>query len=147
MEEQNKKKQSSVISTGVVSLITVFAVLLLASFSLLILSNSRTDSRLSTQTSQAVTNYYIADATAEETIAHLDTLRQSSSDDFEQLGNTLEQNGYTLVTTDGYSSYNGIVVTFAITIDEHKTLNVDVGLPQDKGKSIERLRWQTIALS
>ncbi len=75
MIKDTNKAQSSVVSIGVVSLITVFAVLLLASFSLLILSSSRQDKELSLRTAQTVTDYYIADATAEETIAKVDAIR------------------------------------------------------------------------
>ncbi len=145
--EQQKQKQSSVISTGVTSLITVFAVLLLASFSLLILSNSRSDSELSARTATAVTDYYVADSAAEQIIADLDLVRRSITEpDIEQLSDAINKLGYTISSYEDYANYDGLVVSFTINIDENKNLNVDVGLPLNLNEKIERLKWQTSAI-
>ncbi len=147
MQEQEKsKKSTSVVSTGVTSLITVFAVLLLSSFSLLILSNSRTDTELSQRTAQAVTNYYLADAIAEEEISELVALRNNSKNyNFSQFQFIVISSGFVIANTQEYNNYEGFVVTFNVDIDENKMLVVDVGLPESGSIPIERLKWQTVA--
>ncbi len=145
--QQEKKKSSTVISTGVTSLITVFSVLLLSSFSLLILSNSRIDTELSQKTAQAVTDYYAADTIAEEHIAEIISVRKNPNNyTFSQLKYVLRNSGFDISTSSEYARYDGFVVTFEIEIDKSKKLVVDVGLPEDEEPLVERLKWQTVVV-
>ncbi len=139
---KNNKPNKSVVSIGVVSLITIFVVLLLTSFSLLILSASKSDTLLSNRTAEAVTNYYAADSVAEEVIAELDALRLNQESE-DLLKERVLNMGYSISMDPDYEGYEGIVVNFIVDIDDNKQLHVDVGLPSNHEKKVERLRWQT----
>ena len=70
MEQRNKEKFSPP-ALGGSSLLVVFAVLSLTVFALLSLSTVRADRRLGERTAQAVSQYYAADAKAQEILARL----------------------------------------------------------------------------
>lgn len=70
MEQRNKEKFSPP-ALGGSSLLVVFAVLSLTVFALLSLSTVRADRRLGERSAQAVTQYYAADAQAQEILARL----------------------------------------------------------------------------
>ncbi len=141
----NNKKQS-VISLGIVSLVTVFAVLLLTSFSILILSNSSQDNNLSQKTAQAITDYYSADSSAEVIISEVDMIRQSNNfADKQQLSDAISSEGYNIYNGTEYENYNGAVILIEQPIDENKYLSVIVGFGIDKNTVVERFVWQTVA--
>ncbi len=142
----NNKRQS-VISLGVVSLVTVFAILLLTSFSILILSNSTSDSYLSQKTSKSVSDYYAAESSAEIVIANIDKIRQTNTfNDLFELKTLIENEGYKISSEIQFEDYNGVVVEFEQTVDDNKYIKIAVGFGIDKNEDVDRFIWQTVAI-
>lgn len=71
MERDGKRGHLSVSPVGATALLTVFAVLCLAIFSLLTLSDVRSDARLAEASLDSISAYYKAEVTAQELLARL----------------------------------------------------------------------------
>ncbi len=130
-------KSKPVISTGIVSLISFFSILLLATLTVLMLSSARADSTLSDKAAVAVTEYYLADSMAEQTLADIQVLRLQGGD----LASALTQNGFTLLES---TSKDQLLLSYTIPINDQKQLYVEIGVPIDQNEAIQRLRWQTV---
>ncbi|HHW95097.1 MAG TPA: hypothetical protein GX736_04120 [Mogibacterium sp.] len=131
------RRERPVVSIGIVSLITVFSILLLAVFSVLSLSGSRSDNELSVTTARAITNYYAAEAQAEQKLQELsviaaDNTKISLLDRCEAAGFEFEKDTY----------YQGTVVVYNIPIDDHRMLYTKVRIKENG--VVERLYRQTI---
>lgn len=132
------KRGRPVVSIGIVSLITVFTILLFAVFSVLSLSGSRSDSVLSDRAACAVSDYYAAEARAEQRLSELSAI--AASDTETPLWERLEEAGFG-ISVD--TSYPGTVVVFDTPIDDLRVLRAEVGIGE-QGK-VERLYRQTIS--
>ncbi len=132
-----EKKRKSVISIGIVSLLTIFVILLLTSFSLLIFSGASTDSRLSLRAQNATTNFYEADAKAEELLMQLHTIYLSESEN--TLQSAFESEGFAAQKSDE----NGVEVFFELPCGEDKIFTAHIFFPYNKNEEIKRIKWQT----
>lgn len=132
------KRGRPAISIGIVSLITVFTILLFAVFSVLSLSGSRSDSVLSDRAARAVSDYYLAEAQAEQKLLELSSI--ASNDTGTPLRERLEVAGFE-ISVD--TPYQGTVVVYDTPIDDRRVLRIEVGIGE-QGK-VERLYRQTIS--
>ena len=114
-----RKRQSSFSppAVGGTSLLVIFAVLCLTVFALLSLSTVRADERLSKASAKAVSDYYAADAQAEELLAQL------------RAGKVPE--GVTV---------RGMLYSYSCPISDTQNLSVEVRFD---GTHYSVLRWQT----
>ncbi len=128
----------SVVSIGIVSLITFFTVLLLVTFSVLIIVGARSDAQLSKQAAAAVTNYYIADGKAEQRLEmiHNTYLEEQATGD---LTPALKAIGVNVVETTA----EGVVVDYTISIDTNRELYCKIFIPADAPENMVRQNWQT----
>ncbi|NLM15362.1 MAG: hypothetical protein GX218_05830 [Clostridiaceae bacterium] len=126
-----------VVSLGIVSLITVFTILLFAVFSVLSLSGSQSDSVLSDRAACAVSDYYAAEAQAEQRLQELSAI--AANDVETPLSERLEAAGFEIVVN---TSYPGTVVVYSTPVDDQRVLRAEVGIGEH-GK-VERLYRQTI---
>ena len=131
------KRRRPVVSLGIVSLITVFTILLFAVFSVLSLSGGRSDSMLSDRAAHAVSDYYAAEAQAEQRLQELSAI--AASDAETPLRERLEAAGFEIAVD---TSYSGTVVIYDTTIDDRRVLHAEVGI-REQGE-VERLYRQTI---
>ena len=104
---------------GASSLLVIFAVLCLTIFALLSISTLQADGRLSDHAANAVTNYYEADAQAEEILARLRAGEKP----------------------DGVSR-DGNLYTYTCTVSDTQVLAVQVMVEND---NYTILRWQVIS--
>jgi hypothetical protein len=132
------KRGRPAISIGIVSLITVFTILLLAVFSVLSLSGSRSDSVLSDRAARAVSDYYLAEAQAEQKLLELSSI--ASNDTGTPLRERLEAAGFE-ISVD--TPYPGTVVVYDTPIDDRRVLRIEVGIGEQG--MVERLYRQTIS--
>lgn len=132
------KRGRPVVSIGIVSLITVFTILLLAVFSVLSLSGSKSDSVLSDRAARAVADYYAAEAQAEQRLQELSAI--AADDAVTPLGERLEAAGFEIAVD---TSYPGTVVVYNTPIDDRRVLRAEVGIGEQG--EVERLYRQTIA--
>lgn len=129
----NKKNEFSIMSIGLITLVTIFIVLTMAIFSALSLTTSLNHSSRSSQYSQHVSEYYAANNKAEEVIAKIeDILNESEATTFI---NALENEGITLTN----SSYS-----FIEEINDSQSLAVTVEITYPSYKITQ---WQTIYTS
>ncbi len=166
-----QERSRPVIATGIVSLITFFTILILTVFSFLILSGARSDSALSERTAQSVSAYYSADVAAEAKLEELYNIASASPTNIEA---ELEAAGFTIVKpqTDEAAGNEAveneaveneevmvadvattptvsdrIVVSYTVPINDLKELYVEIGVLRTAPYSIERLSWQTVAIT
>lgn len=138
MKEVNRP---AIVSTGVISLITVFAVLLLVSFSVLVLSSARADGKLTEKAALAVTEYYAADARAEQNLLQIGRVREQTAGDRAAFRKEMEAAGFTVREQAGYE---GTVVCFQVPAGARRILYAEIGIPADEKDALARLCWQTL---
>lgn len=132
------KGSRPVVSIGIVSLITVFSILILAVFTVLSLSGSRSDTSLSDTAARAVSNYYAAEAEAERRLQELSVL--AAGDAEVPLGKRLEAAGFEI---EKDNAYPGTVVVYHTPVDDRRVLRTKAGI--DEQGEVERLYRQTIS--
>ncbi len=154
----------SPISIGIISLITVFSVVMLTSFAVLIITGAQTDSRLADLAAESVTEYYIADAIAEENRQKVYEIWQSS--DAQTLETSLTAAGFEIITdepeeeatpqdaeteqpsdeleqaTAEETEQSPLIVGYSVPINDIKNLVVQLELPTDKQDSMKKLSWK-----
>ncbi len=133
-------RKQPVISIGVLSLITIFTVLLITSFAMLIFLSAQKDMTLSELTAKTVTAYYNADLTAEENFAKVDELWQTTTSSFD-LENKIINEGFHILQG---AEYDGMLVYYDIPISDKKYLHVEIGIPENKNE-LDRLSWRIMA--
>jgi hypothetical protein len=132
------KGRRPVVSIGIVSLITVFSILILAVFTVLSLSGSRSDTALSDTAARAVSDYYAAEAEAEQKLKELSVI---AADDAQiPLVKRLEAAGFEI---ENDNNYPGTVVVYNTSVDDRRELCTKVGI--DEQGEVERLYRQTIS--
>ncbi len=136
MKENHAK---AVVSTGIVSLVTFFTVMLLASFSVLILISARSDAELSGKAADSLSEYYLADSKSEEKLAELQNLCSNTS--YEELESVLVQNGFNVYTLDGY---DGLIVNYDTEISDLKYLSAEIFIPVADKDSPQKITWKII---
>ncbi len=129
---------TSLISVGVVSLITFFTIMLLTSFAMLIIMGARSDLLLSEKTSASISGYYEANNIAEEKLAEIHTIYLNSDEN--TLEDMINDAGFTAVFEDDLP----MQVQYSVEIDEDKYLQVQIELPQNPNDEIKRLKWQSV---
>lgn len=113
----SKKRKMSFTTVGGSSILTIFAVLCFIVFALLSLSTAKADSDLAERSVYAVSEYYEADAEAENILAEL---RKGE-------------------LPEGVTDEGGGKFSYACPIDDNQKLMVTVQL---SGNSYKILRWQ-----
>ena len=123
------------VNIGLTSLILIFIILCLATFSLLSLSSARGDQSLAARSAQAVTEYYRADAEGEKWLKQADTILQKeavsgtmSQDEIKTLaGNVASQLG---CDVDGETGY----ISTDISMERGQALHIDLALTGDENR-------------
>ena len=123
------------VNIGLTSLILIFIILCLATFCLLSLSSARGDQSLAIRSSQAVTEYYRADAEGEKWLKQVDTILQKemtgktiSQEELQNLGeNTASQLGCRVDEKTGYISTD-------ISMERGQALHIDLALTGDESR-------------
>lgn len=119
---EGNRGRLSVTPVGATALLTVFAVLCLAIFSLLTYSDARSDARLAEASLESISAYYEADGKAQELLARL------------RLGEQPE--GVTFTEGDPLRA------DYAVPISDSQELRVQVLLT---GEGYRITRWQSVA--
>lgn len=126
----------SSMGTGISSLLTVMAVLLLTSFAVLSLVSSNSDMTLSDKAAEAVAQYYQADSLAEEWRAQLDAALKEGQQGgvaaaLQSAGIETRQEGAELVAFSQFP------------INEKKNLVVEVAISPD-GQEANIIKWSSV---
>ncbi len=142
MDKQNNSRAA--ISTGMVSLITFFTILLLASFSVLIITSTRSEGELANRAADTIKTYYQADSYAEEKVMEVDTVFIASEYDFQTTESLLYESGFPYtITVD--TLQNLLYVEYKIEVDENRELAVKLVL--NETGEIQREQWQLMPKS
>lgn len=123
------------VNIGLTSLILIFIILCLATFSLLSLSSARGDQSLALRSAQAVTEYYRADAEGEKWLKQADAILQKetvtgnmSQEEIQALAKkTASQLGCSIDETTGYISTD-------ISMERGQALHIDLALTGDENR-------------
>ncbi len=123
------------VNIGLTSLILIFIILCLATFSLLSLSSARGDQSLALRSAQAVTEYYRADAQGEKWLKQADAILQKdttagtmSQEEIQALAKkTASQLGCDIDETTGYISTD-------ISMERGQALHIDLALTGDENR-------------
>ena len=122
------------VNIGLTSLILIFIILCLATFSLLSLSSARGDQSLAVRSAQAVTVYYRADAQGEKWLKQADAILQKetigvmSQDEIKTLaGNVALELGCNVDEKTGYISTD-------ICMERGQALHIDLALTGNENR-------------
>jgi hypothetical protein len=115
---------------GVTSIIATLVILVLIVFAALALTTARADLNLSKKMAEATSEYYAADAEAEDRIAEVARAARDDAEWRDRLGD-----GY-VVTEEGGAS----LVAYEVPIDENRALSVRLRVAEDG--AVSRERWQ-----
>ena len=122
------------VNIGLTSLILIFIILCLATFSLLSLSSARGDQSLAVRSAQAVTEYYRSDAQGEKWLKQADAILQKetigvmSQDEIKTLaGNVALELGCNVDEKTGYISTD-------ISMERGQALHIDLALTGDENR-------------
>jgi biopolymer transport protein ExbD len=129
-KERRSGKGASGATMGVTSLIATLVILVLVIFAALTLTTARADLNLSEKTARTTSEYYAADATAEEKTAEVTRAARSGAGWSDKLGE-----GYAVTEEGGVSS-----VAFEVPIDENRALSVRLRVTADG--DVGRELWQ-----
>lgn len=127
------------VGLGGASILVVLVALCLMTFVALSLASAQADLRLSQRTAQAAQAYYAADAVAEERVDAVLAAAQK-----EHWTQALAREGCRVTADNGAAK-----VAFDVTLDQSKTLEVELELALDETGaptgSWRRTRWQAVA--
>ena len=122
------------VNIGLTSLILIFIILCLATFSLLSLSSARGDQSLAARSARAVTEYYRADAQWEKLLKQADAILQKetigvmSQDEIKTLaGNVALELGCNVDEKTGYISTD-------ISMERGQALHIDLALTGNENR-------------
>lgn len=122
------------VNIGLTSLILIFIILCLATFSLLSLSSARGDQSLAVRSAQAVAEYYRADAQGEKWLKQADAILQKetigvmSQDEIKTLaGNVALELGCNVDEKTGYISTD-------ISMERGQALRIDLALTGNENR-------------
>lgn len=122
------------VNIGLTSLILIFIILCLATFSLLSLSSARGDQSLAVRSAKAVTEYYRADAQGEKWLKQVDAILQKetigvmSQDEIKTLaGNVALELGCNVDEKTGYISTD-------ISMERGQALHIDLALTGNENR-------------
>ncbi len=127
----NKRSPKSIISTGTTSIVLIFVMLSLLTFSVLSLVSAQADLRLSRKSADRTTDYYEAENAANVTLAGLLTAEGPDA-----LAAFAAASNVTL-TEDGRAAYQ-------VPLGEDQVLAVEVTLPT-AGEPCRIDRWQAVS--
>lgn len=127
------RKNKQGMSVGVVSLITIFVVFLLASLAVLSLSTASANTRMAEKALEQQTDYYAADAKAQETLAQIDGVLQRTGADVQALEDLGK--GITYDPADG-------IIRFETEINDTTVLQSAL---QAEGNRYTILVWQAVS--
>lgn len=128
-----RKKREMPFNIGTTSVLFIFVILCLVSFSILSLSSATSDYNLSKRVSANTNDYYYACNKAEALIAETDIALKALYD--------------TKISRSGYYESVGKKVSFAVAINELQSLNVELKIlyPDTPGSPFyEITSWQVI---
>ena len=127
-----RKKRELPLNVGTSSVLFIFVILCLVSFSILSLSSSMSDYKLSSRVAENSQAYYNACNTAEEQLASFDK--------------TLKELYDTGISRSGYYESVGKIKTFAIPINDIQTLEIEIRIlyPVKEGENFYDITsWRT----
>lgn len=130
---ERKGSSIHVVPVGATSLLTVFAVLCLTVFTLLTLSDVRSDTQLADVALESVRAYYAADTQAQTILAQLRNGQRVDG---------VEEIQFTDSDDQGHWSHD-VVYQYAVPISDTQTLQVSVIL--NGGGDYRVVRWQTVS--
>lgn len=145
------KRDRSVISTGISSILTVFVVLCLITFAVLALSSARADLQYSEQTALRTSHYYEAEGRANRRLKEIDAGL------LEQYNSSKTENDYLnglevrFVQTEGINlnrTEDGVRISFSEKIDDTAELNVELSVwyPDEENDRLYRIeKWQSVS--
>ncbi len=131
------KHERKVVSTGTISIFLILVVLLFVTFSLLSLTLSTSDLRLSKRAAETVSEYYAADDSATRRLYGY--LSAAEKDGLETAKSAVEKDGGTLETVDG-----GYIISFCEPVSGSLSLfaEVRITLQDNKASELNIIRWQ-----
>lgn len=134
------KEERNHISIGGASILFVLTVFSMTVFAILSFRASYHETKMSEKTKEAVTNYYTADAKAEETLMTIYELIASEENVnealFEENLSEVKQVSYEHITHN---------LTYQVEIDYNKVIEVSLKLPELKGGQIQIKDWRMLA--
>ncbi len=127
-----KSTHKSIISTGTTSIVLIFVMLSLLTFSVLSLVSARADLRLSRKSADRTTDYHAAENAASDVLSGL---LDAAADGPEALAAYADGAGVSL--TEGGAAYE-------VPLGEDQVLAVELTLPSE-GQSCRITRWQVVS--
>jgi Na+-transporting methylmalonyl-CoA/oxaloacetate decarboxylase gamma subunit len=124
------KKGTFGTTMGVTSIIAILVILVLIVFAALSITTAKADMNLSEKTADMTSEYYKADAEAEDKVAEVAKAAKSGEGWQDRLGD-----GYTVAEEGGRTS-----VSYEVPIDENKAFSVKLMVAADGGVSRELWR-------
>ena len=143
MAANNKisKKGTFVTTMGVTSIIAILVILVLIVFSALSITTSKADLTLAQKTAETTSDFYAADAMAEETFAEIQDYFRKSEVDIGTKLKILGDQGFE-VDRDGPSP----TIAYSVIIDDKKSLFVKLTV-DEATENVSRTQWQIRATS
>ena len=125
-----EKKLRSFVGMGAVALAVILIILTITCFAVLTYVSADSEYKLSEKSRNAVSQYYEADAKANERLAEISALiKNKKSQDF------IEKKGYNVTTAQGKD-----IVTFQVSIEKGKVLQVEAAFSTYDRVTI--LKWE-----
>lgn len=136
----NRPHRTPVVNVGIISLMTLFTILLLTAFSVLSLVSAKSDLRLNQVAAESVQAYYASDSQAETWWMELCQLAQHTPQT--GLPQALSASGYTFEEEDG-----ALLVHTQVPMGDTKELAVTARIQWvDGAAQVSRVQWQTRVL-
>ena len=134
------------IGIGITTLVTVFMVLLLTTFSVLTMVSARYDLNLSSRTVEATTSYYAVDQEACQWVGEIQVLLATRPQS--EWSTAINESALDVSTQIEYSddgNWAGITVDRQLTIDQWRLLNIRLFIDDDG--QIYFLDWRSSSIN
>ena len=156
----NKKPVRSVISTGTTSIVLIFVLLCMLTFSVLSLVSAQADLRLSRLSAQRTTDYYAAENTANEILIHVENAAAEAAAEPEsepaeaEDGTVVEPEDFSasvlrrLDEADGVTRTRDGRLTYEVPLGETQALRVELSVSRtlsERGRHYTIHAWQTVS--
>ncbi len=136
-KQRNVAEKTSAISIGVLSLITVFTVILLVSLALLTYQGVLNNQNLTEKVSESVSEFYMADSKANEQLAQLYNIYLEN--ETETFVEKVIEFGYEIEEVDNQRN----VVRYKVEMNARESLLVEIAFEINRNE-IEVLTWKTM---
>lgn len=138
MEEKSRTTTS--LGIGTTSILMVFVILILVTFSILSLSGAKTDQKLGNMTLKRTQDYYEAENQAEKKLAEIDQKLYFAKGQMDFVNTLSDIDGIIILEEKKQVSYKEIM-------SDKQYLDVLIQLQWNDGKQIyqyKKIRWQTV---